>query len=118
MPEPAIEEITAVKKLKSKHPSALWTVEDLQCVFNMATELSEDDEVNSSEISWNEEDDYPENSDIVYMAAEDLKQVETQMSNSAFLLGCEAGTESHSIFLTSERRPQTDNGEQIQRLDH
>lgn len=52
------EEVTAaVNKLKSKHPYALLTVEDIQHVVKMRTEYPDDHDEDSGETMCNEEED-------------------------------------------------------------
>ena len=74
----------AIERLKSRHPSAMLTIEDLSYVINMVTtEEDEEPEPDDDEVRWADESD----SDISYMAETDVIKVERSLSNNAFIHG-------------------------------
>lgn len=83
------EELTAaINKLKSRHPSALITVEDLSSVMAMAIDDAENAESeNEDDAFWNEEDDDSDEPELAYMATIDQKAVETMLADNAFTHG-------------------------------
>lgn len=100
------EEVTAaIQRLKAKHPSALLTVEDLHSIVNMAIDEEEQDSRNedSDEVLWNEDSDDDENSELVYMAVEDLESVERSLANNVFLHGLNQAGATPSAYVKSKR---------------
>lgn len=85
------EEVTAaITKLKSNHPSALLTVDDLALVIDMV--LDDDDEIQGHQdddgVEWMDDQEATEEpSDIAFMTETEAKSVEQALSNSAYLHG-------------------------------
>ena len=86
----------AINKLKARHPQALLTIEDLAAVVEMTQneeeETDDEDEVkwldgNSDSESYNVIASDSEDDDITYLSNETAADIETSLSNIAFIHG-------------------------------
>lgn len=92
------DEVTkSINKLKEGNPTALLTVDDLQSVVNLTMEERGQEEEKDG-ILWNE-DEYEEvDTDLVLMAAPDLKSVEKLLGYNAFIDGYSTGNKLDDIL--------------------
>lgn len=82
------DEVTAaIIKLKSRHPTALLTFEDLHSVVNMNIEDDDHEEENDEDDGEmrNEDEEDPDDSDVSYMTTTDMQSVEKVLANNAFV---------------------------------
>ena len=99
------EEVTAaINRLKSRHPSALLTIEDLSSVVNMVNDNDIDQDKDDGNVMWNEEGDESEDSDITYMLRTDADEVERSLSRNAFLHGRSWSDTSSTVMFTTSNR--------------
>ena len=85
----------AIDRLKAAHPKALLTIEDLSSVVNMTTYDDDNDDVR-----WLDDLEDEDNDEIVMMAREDVKMLETALANNAFEHGRSLGGDLDEALLT------------------
>lgn len=82
------EEVTAaINRLKSKHPTAWLTVDDLAAVFDMAMVDDESNPNKEPDAQWAEDDELGDIEEDLRFMEETGSQVERALASSAFLHG-------------------------------